>query len=510
MRQRQRHRLHAKCQASRTPSPAVTSTQLLDFPNIVIKGSELQLPFQSLLKVEKFGDLVLKATEPQMVLFNIYDDWLKSISSYTAFSRLILILRAMHVATDRTKLILRPDKTTVTEPHHIWPTLSDEAWIKVEVALKDLILADYGVKNNVNIESLTQSEVRDVILGMEIAPPSQQRQQIAEIEKQAKGGAHITETTTKTANVHGDELVVTTTSQYETAVFSSRTDWRVRAISATNLHLRTHHIYVAPGEAATESGFTYVLPKNLLRKLITIADLRTQIGAYMFGVSPPDAPSVFEVRALVLVPQLGTHASLSLPLALPQHEALRGLTPLGWAHTQPNELPALSAGDVTAHARILDGAATAAASGPDAPSTIVSPSAWTVDKSVVVTVSFTPGSVSLAAYRLSAAGYEWGKTNKDASPTPAGYAVSHAERVQMLLSDRFLGFFLVPEGGLWNYNFAGVKHSPGMAYSLALAPPIPFYDERHRPAHFLSFAASESGPAAGGAEAAVEIENHFR
>lgn len=56
---------------------------LLDFPNIVIKGSELQLPFQACLKVEKFGDLILKATEPQMVLFNLYDDWLKTISSYT-------------------------------------------------------------------------------------------------------------------------------------------------------------------------------------------------------------------------------------------------------------------------------------------------------------------------------------------------------------------------------------------------------------------------------------------
>ena len=66
---------------------------LLDFPNIVIKGSELQLPFQACLKVEKFGDLILKATEPQMVLFNLYDDWLRTISSYTAFSRLILILR---------------------------------------------------------------------------------------------------------------------------------------------------------------------------------------------------------------------------------------------------------------------------------------------------------------------------------------------------------------------------------------------------------------------------------
>jgi pre-mRNA-processing factor 8 len=157
---------------------------LLDFPNIVIKGSELQLPFQACLKIEKFGDLILKATEPQMVLFNIYDDWLKSISSYTAFSRLILILRALHVNNEKAKMLLKPDKTIVTEPHHIWPSLTDEQWMKVEVALRDLILSDYAKKNNVNTSALTQSEIRDIILGAEIAPPSQQRQQIAEIEKQ--------------------------------------------------------------------------------------------------------------------------------------------------------------------------------------------------------------------------------------------------------------------------------------------------------------------------------------
>merc|ERR1719253_1733108 len=188
---------------------------LLDFPNIVIKGSELQLPFQSCLKVEKFGDLILKATEPQMVLFNIYDDWLKTISSYTAFSRLILILRALHVAMDRTKVILRPDKTVVTEPHHIWPSLTDEQWVKVEVALKDLILEDYGKKNNVNVQSLTQSEIRDIILGMEISEPSQQRQQIAEIEKQTREQSSLTSTTTKTTDVHGDEIIAHTTSNYE-------------------------------------------------------------------------------------------------------------------------------------------------------------------------------------------------------------------------------------------------------------------------------------------------------
>ena len=34
-----------------------------------------------------------------------------------------------------------------------------------------------------------------------------------------------------------------------------------------------------------------------------------------------------------------------------------------------------------------------------------------------------------------------------------GYAPSHYEKVQMLLSDRFLGFFMVPGQGSWNYNF---------------------------------------------------------
>ena len=32
--------------------------------------------------------------------------------------------------------------------------------VQVEVTLKDLILADYGKKNNVNVASLTQSEIR--------------------------------------------------------------------------------------------------------------------------------------------------------------------------------------------------------------------------------------------------------------------------------------------------------------------------------------------------------------
>ena len=72
-----------------------------------------------------------------MVLFNIYDDWLKTISSYTAFSRLILILRALHVNVDKARMILKPDKTIITEPHHVWPSLTDEQWIKVYPSHED-------------------------------------------------------------------------------------------------------------------------------------------------------------------------------------------------------------------------------------------------------------------------------------------------------------------------------------------------------------------------------------
>jgi pre-mRNA-processing factor 8 len=86
--------------------------------------------------------------------------------------RLILLLRALHVNQERTKLILKPEKSTITKQNHIWPNLSLDEWVKVEVDLRNLILADYGKKNNVNVVALTNSEIKDIILGMDIAPPS--------------------------------------------------------------------------------------------------------------------------------------------------------------------------------------------------------------------------------------------------------------------------------------------------------------------------------------------------
>ncbi|KAI0191144.1 NUC071 domain-containing protein [Xylaria flabelliformis] len=450
---------------------------LLDFPNISIRASELQLPFQAAMKVEKLGDMILRATEPQMVLFNLYDEWLKSISSYTAFSRLVLILRALHVNPDKTKLILRPDKTVITQMHHIWPTLSDEDWIKVETQLRDLILHDYGKKNNVNVSSLTSSEVRDIILGMEISAPSMQRQQAAEIEKQQQEQQQLTAVTTKTQNVHGEEIIVTTTSQFEQQTFASKTEWRTRAIATSNLRTRSNNIYVSSVDNDLDD-VTYVMPNNILRKFITIADLRVQVAGYLYGVSAPDNDQVKEIRCIAMVPQIGGLRSVQLPQQLPQHEYLGDLEPLGVIHTMAgNELPYMSAADVTEHARLLD-----------------AHPKWSKENSITVDVAFTPGSVSLSAWALTPNGYKWGAENKDiGSDQPQGFTTSMGIKRKLLLSPRYKGYFLVPENGKWNYSFmgssyAGLEKKP---VHVKLDTPLPFYSDQHRPLHFQNFAELE-------------------
>lgn len=59
--------------------------------------------------------------------------------------------------------------------------------------------------------------------------------------------------------------------------------------------------------------------------------------------------------------------------------------------------------DVTAHAKMLE-----------------SFKSWDGERCILITASFTPGSVSLTAYKLTPGGYEWGRQNKDASANPGG------------------------------------------------------------------------------------------
>lgn len=71
--------------------------QLIDYPNIQLQGAEIQIPFHVILKLEHYGETVLRAQQSDLLVFNIYDNWTESISNFTAFNRMILLLRSLHV-----------------------------------------------------------------------------------------------------------------------------------------------------------------------------------------------------------------------------------------------------------------------------------------------------------------------------------------------------------------------------------------------------------------------------
>lgn len=204
-------------------------------------------------------------------------------------------------------------------------------------------------------------------------------------------------------------------------MFSSKSDWRVRAISATHLSLRLQHIYVSNDDVKDDAAsYTYVLPKNILRAFIAASDLRTQVAAFLYGVSPPDNKQVKEIKvsmiltylrhraianthtqAIAWVPQRGSNSNVELPTQLPKDDfLLKDLEPLGWIKTQALEINHLSPVDVSTQARIM-------ADHPE----------WG-SSTMCITASFTPGSVSLSAHSLTVAGFEWGRKNTDTSPNP--------------------------------------------------------------------------------------------
>jgi pre-mRNA-processing factor 8 len=316
---------------------------------------------------------------------------------------------------------------------------------------------------------------------MEIQAPSAQRQQMADIEKSTEASAQVTAVKTQTTNIHGDVIQTVTSTQYEVQTFASKSDWRVRAISATNLPLRTNHLFVGNDDVKDDAGsYTFVMPKNILRTFIVSGDLRTQVVGYLFGSSPADNSQVKEIKAIAWIPQRGTATSVELPLALPKHEfLLKGLEPLGWIKTQSQELNHLAPADLTTQAKIM-------AANPE----------WGPN-SICITCAFTPGSVSLNAWEITVAGFEWGRKNEDVTGANAGFNASMANRVQLLLSDRILGSTLVPEGGAWNYG-VGLTQSwtDKIAYNMTLDRPENFWAAIHRPSAFLNFATMEGSESA--------------
>ena len=115
---------------------------------------------------------------------------------------------------------------------------------------------------------------------------------------------------------------------------------------------------------------------------------------------------------------------------------------------------------------------------------------WDIETSIILTCSFTQGSCTLCGYKLTPQGFEWGSKCKEVSNNPIGYSDADFERVQLILSEKFMGFYMIPDNEIWNYNFIGVEPVSNMNYGLILGNPQDFYHEIHRSGHFVNFGSS--------------------
>lgn len=451
---------------------------MLDFPNISLRPTELHLPFETILKNDKLLNLINTAKESQMVLFNIYDDWMDSCSSFTAFNRLILLLRSLQINSEKTKMILRPDSSVETKENHLWPSLTDDQWRTVETTIADMILADYAEKYEINVNTLTDNEIRDIILGQDIKAPSVRRQKISEIEGQKtinmneddenQGAISVK---TKTVNVHGEEIVTVTTTNHEQEKFESKSSWRKRALTSSLLRMRVDKVYAESGDFANIDSNAYVMPKNLLKRFIMCSDSRSQIGGYIFGTSPEGNDQVKEIRLIIMVPQIGDNHHVEFPDSLPALNELQDLEPLGWIHTNPSGVDS----DIDSSSEIITH------------SKFIKNFQWGL-KSSILSVKFTPGSVTLESNRVSVNGLNWGdKYQTGDQKLLTGFSDDYKIKNPLIITDKFKGMFAVPENDLWNYSFISNSFSNDLEFSLKIDDPLPYYHELHRPIHFDNF-----------------------
>lgn len=63
-------------------------------------------------------------------------------------------MRALHVNVQKTSLLLKEGSKEGKKNGFVWPKIELEDWYKVEIDLRNLILADFAKRCNVNVNSL--------------------------------------------------------------------------------------------------------------------------------------------------------------------------------------------------------------------------------------------------------------------------------------------------------------------------------------------------------------------
>jgi pre-mRNA-processing factor 8 len=262
--------------------------QLIEFPSILIRCSGFKISFESLLGIKKINEKISDKSKSETFFFNLYDDWIKNISPFTAFSRLVLILKGLEINQEKVKKVLGFSKDFSHETN-FWPFFTDEEWVKNEIFLKDLVLEGFSLKNKIDPESLFETEIRDIVFGCY----KKENVEFSSNEKNVSQNISF-------SNISGKKMKTVITSKnwknYMELVFLKDD------LDNFNKKLRLLKKIELKRGKFVENSTCYIFPKNLLKKLF-FNFTKSPTNIFMiFGNLSRLHPSIIEIRVLILIP----------------------------------------------------------------------------------------------------------------------------------------------------------------------------------------------------------------
>nr|UXY87508.1 splicing factor Prp8 [Cryptomonas sp.] len=414
---------------------------LIDFPDILIKGSLIKIPFQGLVKIKKIGKVLNSASHNSLVLYNIYDNWLDSVSSFTAFSRLLLILKCIDINMEKIETIFNEFEHK-DQIGYFWPKFPDEKWIKIEIILKDMIIDEYCYHKKINPKSLSNNDIRAIILGAESI-----KVEVHRLENTSNYASSFKTNTIRTCDFLGKNLLVSVLSWEKQKTFISLNDWKIRSIATEkrNLFLRNLNVEFCISQSV---NVIYIVPRNIVKYFLNISDPMFRIIGLMFGFLKERKKVLIELRVLLFPPQLYSYKLMLFQTKIDMEGILLKLKFTGFMQSMEREKIT-----ITLIREIL--------------SNFHESSFIKNNKDSLAFIS-----INLCKYDCEILGIRIKYTeHKEENPVH--------EKIQIYLTDRFLGFFLVPKNKKWNYFFKSSLYNSFEKSEYTLDLPLSFFDYIH-------------------------------
>jgi pre-mRNA-processing factor 8 len=123
-----------------------------------------------------------------------------------------------------------------------------------------------------------------------------------------------------------------------------------------------------------------------------------------------------------------------------------------------------------------------------------------------IVMTYPPGACTLRAFQLHPQGIHWAAENRETRDRPIGFLDEFFYRIPIIITEVYNGWTMIPTDGEWNLNFRAMKLADMTDYTIDLGKPLRFYDQRHRPNHFLQFVTDLTNENV----AAIDVDDNFQ